>query len=156
MSKNQILSRLRAKGHITDEEYQLLKEERPQGDLISRSALLKAMEEERQFLLARGQAGAEHILVHHCLPIINNATTVAAKRIEYRAYNDGFKDGVDQGIKLSERPHGEWIKTISENGVTSAARCSECGFGDNRYMLFNYCPNCGARMEADNERDKMD
>ena len=31
MTKNQILSRLRAKGHITEEEYQLLKEERPQG-----------------------------------------------------------------------------------------------------------------------------
>ena len=30
MTKNQILSRLRAKGHITEEEYQLLKEERPQ------------------------------------------------------------------------------------------------------------------------------
>ena len=30
MTKNQILSRLRAKGHITEEEYQLLKEEKPQ------------------------------------------------------------------------------------------------------------------------------
>lgn len=45
-------------------------------DLISRSALLKAMEEERQYLLARGQKGAEHILVHHCLPLIDNAPTV--------------------------------------------------------------------------------
>lgn len=51
-------------------------EERPQGDVISREALLKAMEEERQFLLARGQTGAEHILVHHCLPLIDNAPTV--------------------------------------------------------------------------------
>jgi hypothetical protein len=41
---------------------------------------------------------------------------------------------------------GHWIKTISENGITSAVRCSECGFEDNRYMLFRYCPNCGAKM----------
>lgn len=45
-------------------------------DLISREALLKAMEEERQYLLARGQTGAEHILVHHCLSLINNVPTV--------------------------------------------------------------------------------
>lgn len=45
-------------------------------DLISREALLKAMEEERQYLLARGLRGAEHILVHHCLPLIDNAQTV--------------------------------------------------------------------------------
>lgn len=38
---------------------------------------------------------------------------------------------------------GRWIKTIGENGVTSAVRCSKCGFEDNRYMLFKYCPNCG-------------
>lgn len=39
---------------------------------------------------------------------------------------------------------GRWVKTIGENGVTSAVRCSECGFEDNRYMLFRYCPNCGS------------
>ena len=43
-------------------------------------------------------------------------------------------------------PHGRWIKTVGENGVTSACRCSNCGFADNRYSLFNYCPVCGERM----------
>ena len=48
----------------------------------------------------------------------------------------------------SKKPKtGKWIKTISENGITSAVRCSICGFEDNRYMLFRYCPNCGAKME---------
>ena len=46
---------------------------------------------------------------------------------------------------------GHWIKTISENGITSAVRCSKCGFEDNRYMLFRYCPNCGARMESEDK-----
>ena len=43
---------------------------------------------------------------------------------------------------------GRWIKTVGENGVTSAVRCSKCGIEDNRYMLFRYCPNCGAKMEV--------
>ena len=50
------------------------------------------------------------------------------------------QDAIEQRI-------GHWIKTIGENGVTSAVRCSECGFEDNRYMLFRYCPNCGAKMQ---------
>ena len=47
--------------------------------------------------------------------------------------------------------HGRWIKTIGENGVTSACRCNLCGFEDNRYSLFNYCPNCGAKMDGGGE-----
>lgn len=47
-----------------------------------------------------------------------------------------------------DRKRGKWIKTISENGITSAVRCSECGFEDNRYMLFRYCPHCGADMRG--------
>ena len=47
--------------------------------------------------------------------------------------------------------HGRWIKTIGENGVTSACRCNLCGFEDNRYSLFNYCPNCGARLDFEED-----
>ena len=42
---------------------------------------------------------------------------------------------------------GRWEKCVGENGVTSACRCSLCGFEDNRFSMFNYCPNCGAKME---------
>lgn len=42
--------------------------------------------------------------------IIDNAPTVETSKVEYKAYNEGFKDGVEQGIKLSETP-GEWIET---------------------------------------------
>ena len=49
---------------------------------------------------------------------------------------------------VRENNRGEWKKTVGENGVTSACRCSLCGFEDNRYSLFNYCPNCGAQMEV--------
>lgn len=47
--------------------------------------------------------------------------------------------------------HGRWVKTIGENGVTSACRCNLCGFEDNRYSPFNYCPNCGAKMDEEEE-----
>lgn len=47
---------------------------------------------------------------------------------------------------VMEVERGRWIKIVGENGVTSACRCSNCGFEDNRYSLFNYCPNCGADM----------
>ena len=50
---------------------------------------------------------------------------------------------------------GHWEKTISENGITSAVRCSECGFEDNRYMLFRYCPNCGAKMVEQQESEEQ-
>lgn len=66
-------------------------------------------------------------------------------------------DEVSEMIKVipsAEPKTGHWIKTISENGVTSAARCSKCGFEDNRYMLFRYCPNCGARMVEQESEDK--
>ena len=71
-------------------------------DLISRKALLKAMEEERQYLLNRGLTGAEHILVHHCLPLIDNAPTVDTTFREVVAY--------ECGQKSNDRPQGEWIE----------------------------------------------
>ena len=52
---------------------------------------------------------------------------------------------------LEQEPKiGHWIKSISENGITSAVHCSKCGFEDDRYMLFKYCPNCGIKMEKNN------
>lgn len=44
---------------------------------------------------------------------------------------------------------GRWKKCVGENGVTSACRCSLCGFEDNRFSVFNYCPNCGACMREE-------
>lgn len=59
---------------------------------------------------------------------------------------------IDKLPSVTPQPKmGHWIKTIGENGVTSAIRCSGCGFEDNRYELFNYCPNCGRPMENHKE-----
>lgn len=78
--------------------------------LIDADALIKAMEEERRYLLARGQTGAEHIIVHHCLPIIDNAPTVSPERpqgecgkCDYRKFTETFIDGI--------------VDVISKNGI---------------------------------------
>ena len=71
--------------------------------------------------------------------MIEKAPTV--KEIPTNIPIDVFEKLISPELKT-----GHWIKTISENGITSAVRCSECGFEDNRYMLFRYCPNCGAKM----------
>ena len=44
--------------------------------LIDADALLEMVDKERQYLIARGQKGAEHILVHSFRDLINNAPTV--------------------------------------------------------------------------------
>lgn len=49
--------------------------------------------------------------------------------------------------------HGRWIEytkvIIPEpyNKWEQAWKCSECGFDDG-FVAYNYCPNCGARMDG--------
>ena len=58
---------------------------------------------------------------------------------------------------VAEVRHGRWVdKTdISRAAVEQRVDCSVCGqiFWTMSALLFNYCPNCGARMdeEADHE-----
>ena len=44
--------------------------------LIDANALLARVDEEREYLKARGQLGAEHILVHNFRDLIDNAPTI--------------------------------------------------------------------------------
>ena len=52
--------------------------------------------------------------------------------------------------------HGQWIEytkvIIPEpyNKWEQAWKCSECGFDDG-FVAYNYCPNCGAKMDGGNE-----
>lgn len=119
---------------------------RMDNDLISRSALLKAMEEERQYLLARGQAGAEHIIVHHCLPIIDNAPAID------NAYQEGHIDGALETLEdknISEDKKGYWeapdpdYDRDGERIPIRVAICSECQ-KPNRLPVGRYCSECGS------------
>lgn len=40
------------------------------------------------------------------IKLIDNAPTLETTKAEHKAYNEGFKDGVDQGIKLSDKSKG--------------------------------------------------
>lgn len=79
----------------------------------------------------------------HLAPTVDiDAITGSHERI---GYDRGFSDGYAQAT--SEVKHGHWEgKPIAGY---STVRCSECGdvFMENSGK-WNFCPNCGAYMEA--------
>lgn len=54
-----------------------------------------------------------------------------------------------------ERKTGKWIKVGEEQGAFNITytihKCSECGWTHSLCIPSNYCPNCGTRMEGDEE-----
>ena len=74
-------------------------------DLISREALKK-------YKFTTQIANGVEIEDIEVVPVaaIDNAPSVETSKIEYKAYNEGFKDGVEQGIRLSDRPQGKWSR----------------------------------------------
>lgn len=47
--------------------------------------------------------------------------------------------------------HGEWIDCKGSNGK-GYRKCSECLHTQEITGLFNFCPNCGARMDGTRNR----
>lgn len=48
--------------------------------------------------------------------------------------------------------HGKWIKADSQQYFRKhypCFTCSECGYRKDSQKKWNYCPNCGARMDKD-------
>lgn len=123
--------------------------EESSGDLISREALKKCA------VPCETHNGS---LTDLCVPLcqIDNALSVETSKIEYKAYNEGFKDGVDQGIKLSERPQGKWIRQYGKSYklittdegtlIGEFTKCPKCLYDKARGS--NFCPNCGADMRG--------
>ena len=72
---------------------------------------------------------------------------------KYDDFSEGYKQGYIDARKKYERPQGEWI--IDGHHI----RCNKC----NEYICDtdregnkipdNFCPNCGARMGAENENE---
>lgn len=97
-------------------------------DLISRQAALAAIDKNRDALLSSGMTGAEHILVHYGRRIIEELP--------------------------SAEKHGKWI---IERGacepdymVCSCCRCF-IEYYSGYEEEWNYCFNCGAKMERSEE-----
>ena len=54
---------------------------------------------------------------------------------------------------IKEQKTGRWVNANEDKWNTvEVLKCSSCGEMDNRmYRTDNYCPNCGARMECEEE-----
>ena len=55
-------------------------------------------------------------------------------------------DGDEESVR-----HGEWeevrFRTIPYNRIAKAKKCSSCGKRKDKYVVWNYCPSCGAKMD---------
>lgn len=52
---------------------------------------------------------------------------------------------------LEQEPKtGQWeevqFRTIPYNRISKAKKCPVCGKRKDKYVIWNYCPNCGCRM----------
>lgn len=56
-----------------------------------------------------------------------------------------WKD-IENAPKVDAVKHGHWIAVNSDE---EEYKCSECG--DKEYYTCNYCPNCGAKMDEEEE-----
>jgi len=121
--------------------------EETQGDLVSREALKKAIE---QYQIQWNKNCDIDIAKWNCcgtiLAIIDNAPTVHHPNCDTcedkaKQYTLGFQDGYLTG---KERPKGEWI---DDKEYPYLANCSNCGYQMNTHEehgYFKFCPNCGA------------
>jgi hypothetical protein len=55
-------------------------------------------------------------------------------------------------VDAVEVVHGRWIWKPIQN-KTWVLTCSVCGSEEGAHELYNYCPNCGAKMDGGNEDD---
>ena len=104
--------------------------------LIDADELLKAVDKEREYLLARCQTGAEHILVHNFRDLIDNAPTVIPEDFMHP-----YEEGYERARKDFERPQGNCencdfrkftetfvdgvVELMNKNGITSVEQLSE-------------------------------
>ena len=98
-----------------------------ENDLISRETLMREIQGRCDTLKTAGILGAEHVLKHHALELIEAAPAVEAEPVV----------------------HARWIPTKDSTGFTRNT-CSNCGRIVDTFTAISapYC-HCGARMDAD-------
>lgn len=68
-----------------------------------------------------------------------------------------FKNKAD----VVEVRHGDWLPIVIQEGYfdppyCDTCKCSMCGYGiDVSETVYNYCPNCGAKMDGKEQDDEQ-
>ena len=84
------------------------------------------------------------------------------KKMCYRRINPigdkySHTDNCEHYEEYEQRPHGKWVQVTARDGEYYCYhKCTNCGqtieSGFDRPPLFNFCPNCGARMKEGDEK----
>ena len=131
-------------------------EQEPSGDLINRQDAIKAIDEKAKRIknedTLNGLAGAVGILFD--LPSITQKSETVTE------FADRCREcGAKYGKLLKQKPkEGHWIKVSDGYGDNAyICECSECK--DTVWVYkdanrkWNFCPNCGAKMIEEQERE---
>ena len=117
--------------------------ESTKGDLISRSALLKAFAESNH--IKETASGLDVMEMLAIKEIIDNAPTVDLTK------NQAYDKGFITAMKLYARPKGKW-HYFDEYLNGGTFYITECPFCHLRVLeITNFCPDCGADMRGDKE-----
>ena len=120
--------------------------------LIDADEAIRAVHDEFDECLVWDESGSttanefENIILQ--VPTVDiDAITESHERI---GYDRGFRDGYAQAT--SEVRHGHWVEVqrIHEADHTAICECSLCGdtvWVYDGQRAWNYCPNCGAKMD---------
>ena len=78
------------------------------------------------------------------------------REIKYWVDHDGHVTPIVQPSRKGHWIHREDMDYLDENGVTNThLMCEDCGFihnfKDNHTAQYNFCPNCGADMESEDD-----
>lgn len=116
---------------------------------VDADAILEKIDKEREYLVARGQLGAEHILVKYCRDFVEDAPTVELdESVIQEVLNKRCMTAVANEHLIAlydKRPQGEWILNPLGDYV-----CSKCSFVVGKIER-NFCPDCGVKMRSDEE-----
>ena len=82
---------------------------------------------------------------------------IPGKAETYSSYNEAWQDALDRAegaifnlpSAKTERKTGRWEMKPDPYGFDEIPVCSECGCTTKMKEIYNYCPNCGAKMDKE-------
>lgn len=54
-----------------------------------------------------------------------------------------------EGADVEPVRHGRWIPHETDDGFSNGVQCTVCGEWFYKYFTYNYCPDCGAKMDKE-------